>query len=482
MKKLLILILALAMALTVFACGGKKNEGNGGGNTTPSTSEGESGGLPDVNYGGRNFRISMYESGSYEFYIAEDSSDNLKNSLYVRNCAVEDTFGVKIKPVYAAQTGELFAQTDEIILSISTEQDEYDLVAPSVVTTGVLITEGYLRDWLQNKYNNFDASYWVKTINDEFTLDGHLYTAVGSTNVSSLLCVYAMMYNRTLGDNNGLTEQVYSAIRSGDWTIDYFINLISNFHQEDGGPFAVDDIYGFQAEALTNADMWTFAFDIPMLEHDEEDTLVLAFGQGEYREKLSTAADKILDLYWNTTGSLCHLEAGAEINNFKAGKALFATINFKQLFNTVKDMEDEYSVLPYPKFDENQDQYLCSMMDGYTLLGIPTSAPDIEFTSIITEALNIEAEKTMYPAYYTQSLQVKYQTDPDAIEMIEKLMAGRRADLGVVFNSNLNYLSMLFRQTLRDKNNNLLWRLDGRVTDMIESVANIVVKYREHAE
>lgn len=486
MKKILIFILALAMMLTVFACAGKKDDKKPSGGESESVSGStESDELPVINFNNRKYRVGMYESQNYEFYTAEDSADTLQHALYERNVAVEDTYGVKIKPQYISSTGKLSQLVDDVMISIDSEQNDYDVVAPVVVASGVLITEGYLLDWSQMKYTNLDQSYWVNTINDEFTLDGHLYTAVGATNVSSILCVYAMMYNRTMGDNDGLTAQIYDAIDNGEWTIDYFTNLISNYHKEDGGPFAIDDIYGFQAEALTNADMWTFAFDIPMLKHDETDTLILAFGQGEYREKLSTAADKILDLYWNTTGSLCHMDAGAEIRNFKENKALFATINFRQLFNTVKDMEGEYSVLPYPKFDELQENYLCSMMDNYSVMCIPYSAvateADADFISLITEVLNKEAETTLYPAYYTQSLQIKYQTDENAIRMIETLMNGRRADLGVVFNSNLDYLSMLFRQTLRDKNNNLLWRLDNRVDTMLTNIQSIVTAYRNNA-
>lgn len=448
MKKLITILLVLSLTVCAFACTSGNKNGNGGKESSTGESAPEIYELPDKNFDGKDVRIHAYESLiRSEFFIEEDSTNPVKSALWNRNCAVEDTYNVEIVPVYANNDGTLYGQVNETLQDYFAEEDNVDITAPVVVAAGTLILNHVLYDWTEREYTHLEQSYWMQGINDAFTIDGNLYIAAGSTNISTVFYTYSMLLNLTKANSLNLTGQIYDAIENKEWTIDYFINLVTPLHEDiDEVPGeSQDDFYGFQGEALTNLDVWTFVFDIPMIEQDDTDLLKLSFGQGEYTEKLSVAADKMIQLYWETSGSLCHSAAGAEIRNFKAGHALFATINFGQIINTVKDMEDQYTVLPYPMFDEDQGGYLSGLQDGYTLLAIPVTTADPEFSSFMAEALNIGAEKTIYPVYYEETLQTKYQTDARAPEMIELIMNGRHADLGVVFQASLGRISMIFR-------------------------------------
>lgn len=480
MKKLITVILMASVIVGLFACGGGKDKTDGTDPSEQSSSEGIYR-LPDMDFGDRDFRIHAYEARmSKEFYIPEDSADPLRSCLWKRNCTVEDNYGVVIKPVYATNDGTLYGQVNEVLNDFFTESDNYDITAPVVVAAGSLILNRAVLDWSEQEYTHLDQSWWMQGINDEFTLDGHLYIAAGDTDISTIQYTYGMLMNVTKANELKLTEQIYDAVDGKDWTIDYFIDLVAPLHDDvDEIPGeSQDDFYGFQAEALTNLDVWTFAFGIPMLEQDEAETLVLSFGQGNYTERLSTAVEKMIRLYWETSGSLCHSGAGAEIRNFKAGKALFATINFGQIFNTVRNMEEQYTVLPYPMFDEGQGEYLSGLQDGYTLLAIPATAPDASYSSFVSEALNIEAEKQMYPVYYEESLQTKYQSDPRAAEMIDLIMESRHADLGVVFQQSLGRISMIFRDVVRAQNNDVKKYLDERYENITQGLQNIINTYK----
>jgi hypothetical protein len=65
--------------------------------------------------------------------------------------------------------------------------------------------------------------------------------------------------------------------------------------------------------------------------------------------------------------------------------------------------------------------------------------------------------------------------------MLDLLMAGRFADLGVPFNSNVG-LSTMFRNIIRSKNNTILTQIDGNVETYNQRVASIVTAYRESAK
>lgn len=480
MKRLIIVLLALALICCAFACTSGEKGNNNGEESSEETTVGIYE-LPEKNFEGRDLRIHAYENFmGMEFFIAEDSTNPVQSSLWTRNSTLQDTYNVEITPVYATNDGTLYGQVNETLQDYFAEEDNVDITAPTVVAAGTLILNHVLYDWSKMEYTHLEQSYWMQGINDAFTLDNKLYIAAGDTNLTTVKYTYSMLFNLTKANELKLTDKVYDAIDNKEWTIDFFIDLVAPLHDDiDEVPGeSQDDFYGFQGEALTNLDVWPFVFGIPMLEQDETDLLKLSFGQGDYAEKLSVAADKMTQLYWETSGSLCHSAAGAEIRNFKAGRALFATINFGQIINTVKDMEEQYTVLPYPMFDTEQGEYLSGLQDGYTLLAIPVTTADPSFSSFMAEALNIGAEKTIYPVYYEETLQTKYQTDARASEMIELIMNGRHADLGVVFQASLGRISMIFRDVIRANNNDISKYLDEREENIISALQTIIDTYR----
>ena len=85
-----------------------------------------------------------------------------------------------------------------------------------------------------------------------------------------------------------------------------------------------------------------------MVEQDEETTLAFVWGQGDYREKLSTAADKVISLYWENAGSRCHTNASIHQNNFKLDRAIFITARVRDIFNNFREMESTYTVFLSP--------------------------------------------------------------------------------------------------------------------------------------
>jgi hypothetical protein len=93
----------------------------------------------------------------------------------------------------------------------------------------------------------------------------------------------------------------------------------------------------------------------------------------------------------------------------------------------------------------------------------------------------MEAEKTVWPAYYEDALRTKYQDDPVSFEMLDLLMAGRKADLGVVFNSDMGGVSMMFRRVVASKTNTMIKEIDGYIESYNERVQKIVTAYRDSA-
>ena len=146
-------------------------------------------------------------------------------------------------------------------------------------------------------------------------------------------------------------------------------------------------------------------------------------------EKTVAALEKIADFYYNMTGTYATMsDAEGEVPMFRDGLVLFVPSIFNDAFNTYRYMDDEYGILPYPKWDEAQESYLTNARDQYTILGLPITNTDTDFAGTIIEAMCCESYRTVYPAYYDIALKGKYSADRDTANIIDIIMSGRNYD------------------------------------------------------
>lgn len=437
--------------------------------------------LPERDYGGKEFRIATKDGTLYEIYTDEENGDILNDALYARNRTVEERFNVKIKPV-VTMGGDGNTQVNAVRTNLLAGEDAYDLVATYVFTTGPLVMDGLYLNWLDLPYTDLSQPWWINGINDKFRVGDAIYTTVGDMCVSTLMDTYAVLYNRTLGANYDISfDEIYKAVQDGTWTIDYFISLISGVYSDVNGDSKRDtgDTYGFAAESATNLDVYTFAFDIPMTSKNSEGIPELTLNTA----KTVSAVEKINRLYWDGTGSYIATANYSEpIDMFKEGKVLFTTTWLNQVFDTFREMKDEYTILPYPKYDENQSIYMTGAMDNYSVLGVPHTEKDPEMSSIITEALNIESYKTLFPTYYQEALQDKFARDTESIEMLDLLMKGRNFDFVTLFSSTISGIPWLIRGLVQQKSTDFASAYTKVEKAAQKGLDSVVKAYEENAQ
>jgi hypothetical protein len=114
-------------------------------------------------------------------------------------------------------------------------------------------------------------------------------------------------------------------------------------------------------------------------------------------------------------------------------------------------MDADYGILPYPKLDTAQEKYMSGAMDNYSVLGVPITVPDLKMASIITEALNAESYKLLYPVYYDVALKVKQMRDEDSVAMLDIIMENRNFDLATLFTNELSNATLIMRNLVSGK-------------------------------
>ena len=435
--------------------------------------------LPEKDFGGKDFRISTKRGMMYEIDEEEETGDIIEDALYARNRRIEERFNIKIVPVIT-EAGDGNTHVNEVRQSIMAADDAFDLSATYVFTSGPLVTDGCFLNWLNMPYNDLSKPWWIGGVNDKFRVGDAIYAAVGDMCVSTLKLTYGIFYNRTRGADYDLNESIYDFIREGKWTIDKFIEITRDVYIDvnGDGERGNTDFYGFTAEKATNLDVYTFAFDIPLVKNNEDGVPELAINT----PKTIEAVEKVNKLYWDGVGSYIPEDYMEPIHMFRNGNALFTTTYLTTAFSTFRDMTDDYSILQYPKWDEAQEKYMTGAMDNYSVLGVPVTVSDLEMVSIITESLNIESYKTLFPTYYEQALQSKYARDAESIEMIDILMAGRNFDFCTLFSSTIIGIPFMVRELVAGKSTAFASKYKSIEKGAQKGLEKVLKAYEENAD
>lgn len=141
-------------------------------------------------------------------------------------------------------------------------------------------------------------------------------------------------------------------------------------------------------------------------------------------------------------------------------------------------MNDDFGILPYPKYDENQKQYHSTSLDEFSLFVLPIDVKDKEMSAIITEALCAESYKKVVPIFYDTALKTKAARDDASSEMIDLIRDNLTFDFGYLHSNSVNGVGHMFVNWIRNNNNNIASDYDKAKSATEEKLAKVLEIYR----
>lgn len=424
--------------------------------------------LPEYKADGKSFRVLQTEEPniwdfSIEIKADELTGDACNDAVYNRNIKIEDRFDTKI---VSTPSGAPF---NELVTFTKAGTDDYDLVGFHEYKAYVPLCAKATLNWIDVPNINLEKPWHNAPANDGATINNQLYAICSDLAISSMVFTYAMFANVDLASNYGYTaDDFYTMVREGTWTLDKFGSLIEGMYVDENGDGTRDlaDTYGFGYKIENPADVWfTAAGEHVFTESADGKSLKLSF----MSEKLVSLYEKLYNLHFNNVGYEKLKDDYEEEIYFIDNKLVFAPIRFASAYSKLREMEHVYTMLPIPKYDEAQDTYYTNADDNFTLFSIPTTAVNnLEFVSIVYEALCAESYKTVFPAFYDTALKGKYSTDASTAEMVDLIMAGRAFDFAFQFGESYSQrLSYFIRDRLLAKSEDIVSQYDrlGKLLD-----------------
>jgi len=264
-----------------------------------------------------------------------------------------------------------------------------------------------------------------------------------------------MFFNKNLAAAYDMGN-LYEAVINGEWTFDYFVELTKDIYidQDGSGDKSDGDFYGFaQSHAWQiGVSAWLWAFDNPTVKKDEDGVPQIAVKT----DKINNIVNSLYDYLFNSNGVHYRRdnEAGQGMDLFLAKQAIFAMGNVgSPTGEGLRNFEDEYGMLPLPKWDENQQNYYTMASGEHTCLAVPKTVKDTEFVGIVMEALSAESYKQVIPTLYEIALKTRYLRDNESKDVLDILINGRMYDFGYIYGGFQGFGFMLGAMFEKGNNN-----------------------------
>ena len=315
---------------------------------------------------------------------------------------------------------------------------------------------------------NLDKMYWGGDISQSLRVGDKLFFGIGSFNLKSYVNTSCVYYNGTLGKNLGADSPV-EAVHDGTWTLDAFKsyeNIATVDLNGDGTMDSADRYtYGSNGTRSLGAQFW-IACDMSLITKDTEGIPCFTANADE---KFYDVMEYTYQLLFQSGNRLDLEKAGGDkynsIANFTAGKELLNVGTFSSVTAELREMEDDYTILPMPKYDEAQIQYYCRTFDPMYAM-VPITAAEPAMSGAVLEYLSYTAYHNVIPAYLETSLQEKYSRDQDSVEFIQIAFDSRRIDIAEVL-----IFDIFGDQAIYD---NIMRKADFRWVTYLESKQKVI--------
>lgn len=428
------ILLALAMTLTLAACGGGGNTVDTGSADTASTTDPITSNEPrldlpdDLDYTGHTVTYLALDKYTSHFRLitADDTKgDVLEEAGYKRALAVSELLGVEFDKY------ETMDVPSTLSTAVMAGEETFDFVLPHCQSgPAALVTGGLLQPWDDIEYVNFENPWWNKTMQDTISIAGKTYFASGDITMT-WQGMGAVLFNKDYLDKYKIEEDLYQLVYDGKWTLDKMIELAADKGDDINGDQKMDehDQYGI----LLNqpAESIQLSAGQPFTKADDDGCPVLAMGG----EKMVTLVEKYYKLMtspdtFNTPYGSTSYATSIFRDIFLAGRSFLTIIDVGGLYTQLREVEHEFGLLPMPKYDEAQEGYYSGCAAG--IIGIPVNA-DPERTGAIAEALAYYSYEYVRPAFFDEVLQHKSLRDEDSYNMLTMMHEGKVFDFAYNF-------------------------------------------------
>ncbi len=469
-KRILSALLAVLLSLgTLISCAQENPDQSSDDTTTAAVAETDAGTEPvdentttgrenakdnipaDLTFDGEQISI-IYRANDYytqwDVVGTDNSGDLVKDAVWERNLRVEERFGITLNPV-TTQSDDMNAYIAEIKSVAMSGSDEFDVITAG---GGATVKSGlypYLLELSDLNYLDIENPWWFTNAIKELSFDGEHYRYLLGDNMlvdyfkSGVVYYNKDIYSAALSGAD--PDEMYQAVIDGVWTYDKLSELAATAYADLNGDGVqnVGDQFGLMLPKGVNeaTPHMVFACDIVTHSRTGENTIDLS---AMNNERNIAVIDKLNQVIHNSTGVyIADKNIDSAYTYFSENNSLFWVGRLSNITSaTMREMESDYGILPLPKFNEEQKDYITYIHSSATFTCVPKSVSydRHDLIGAFLEGWSAEAYRTVITPFIETAMKLKYSRDSLSGQIIDIIFDGAVINFTDMFTSNMNSL------------------------------------------
>lgn len=421
--------------------------------------------LPALDFAGDTVRIATWaeQDVAGELVSKELTGEIINDTVYNRNLQVQERLNVNMD-VALLDGGDNYTVIKAVKTAILAGDGAYDITAAPTYTCAYPATEGIFRDLKKTEFLDLTKVYWSQGYNENLSVGNAQYICSGSPAISLYRYMYVTVYNNRIFAERNLDPPV-TYVQEGTWTLEKQAQIAGELYVDTNGDGVQDDgdTYGFAGGARTNSDTYWNNCGVGLFRKGTDNFYEYAPDVERYSDTL----DAILYLYYGCGGSYIVPKANDGVREswiqdiFAEGRAAMATTHLYGIEFFLRDMEDEFTIVPMPKLNENQKTYRTTVQDQFTSYAINATVGENRLGEMgaFLECMGSESYATVFDAYYETALSKKYLQNTESVEMLHLIFDSVCIDAATIYTNELGGFIPAQRDMVAGKQNTVASKL-----------------------
>ena len=407
--------------------------------------------LPDdLDFGGQTFVFATNNVGDEQIIHYDIGNDALvgemvEDAVFNRNIRVQERLNFKMEK-YVSPKSDWNVWAKEMKKTIMAGDDVWQIVVAKNNATLQSSMSKYFMDLSEMDYLDITKDYWWHDSIMGLSLDGKSYSfLLGDAILEDCMDGAATLFNKDMYQNlYDSPDEFYQMALDGKWTLDKLTEMCADAYSDVNGNGVVDD--GDQVGMRFNMYysepvLLEYGCNLKRMYRDSETGIyVVDYDQ----EKMAAIYDKLYKLLHNTVGLTFknQNEKDTEQTRFVNGLTLFKVCSLKNTLSpAIRNMSAQWGIVPCPKFDEAQEDYI-GVMEGVYMC-VPVTVQDAQPVGAIMEALASDAHENVIEEFYSEALMAKYSPDEESSKCIKLIADSVCIDPAYSYLDAFDYLSIM---------------------------------------
>lgn len=487
MKKAMLILLAAIYSASMLSCGDAEQKNNDSRVESTSATEVEteeaygsrasvkSSAPESVRFDGKTVTILTRDEQRYEaeFFAEESNGDTMNDAIFERNLWLSDRLGIEIKVISRPGGWADHNQfVTDVVKDVMSGTSTYDIVSFYSYCMPMIASQNVFCNLHEIEHLDLSNPWWRSLFVENAGIYGKLYTASGDICLTTVSGIQALFFNKTLTDSYFPDENLYKKVLDGEFTSDYLFGLTKDIYEDlnDDGIKNKGDFFGLNLNGAL--DTYAVGCNVSMTKKTSDG----GYEWDMFTERNDAIFESFFDAFNNNRGIF--FEDKQDDMTFINRQEIFVSKAFV-FTEKLRSFNDEYGILPLPKFDEAQERYCSIATDDYSQVAIPVTCGDKELAGAFLELAGEYSYKYVIPDYYEVAMKGKYLRDDESCQMFDLVIDSAWDDFAYINSSMIGQPVNVIRQSEMHKDGvNFVSRWDSVKGQLESALEEFIENYK----